>query len=151
MAYTLVSFASTTPTLLDSTPPRECASPQIALTVGFSPLTVYVACEFPTGGCAGKEIYEHGMRHLKTCRRQMASIEKALGETLKERFATGAPWRGPLGQTAGKLQREPDERWPPCVQRELKRVDTSQARIDTPAEYERVANACGGAIKKRTR
>lgn len=147
----VVSFASKTPTFVDATRRWECASPQITVTYGFSPMTVYVAREFPQGGCAYKEIHEHEMRHVKTYQTHMASIEKALSETLNERFATGAPWRGPLGQTAAKLQRELDERWLPYIQRELKRVETAQALIDTPEEYERVANACGGEIRKRTR
>ena len=147
----VVSFASSTPTFVDSTRRWECASPQITLTYGFSPMTVYVAREFPQGGCAYKEIHEHEMRHVKTYQTHMASIEKTLRETLNERFATGSPWRGPLGQTAGRLQRELDERWLPYIQRELKRVEADQALIDTPEEYERVTNACGGEIRKRTR
>jgi hypothetical protein len=147
----VVSFASSTPTFVDASRRWECASPQITLTYGFSPMTVYVAREFPQGGCAYKEIHEHEMRHVKTYQTHMAGIEKALGEILNERFATGAPWRGPLGQTAGKLQRELDERWLPYIERELKRVEAAQALIDTPEEYARVSNACGGEIKKRTR
>jgi len=146
-----VKFTTNSPSFIDPSGRWECSSPQITVTYGISPVTIYVAKEFPEGSCAYKEIYEHEMRHLKTYQTHMSSIEKLLSETLNARFATGAPWRSPVGQTAPKLQRELDERWTPFVQREFKRVEEAQALIDTAQEYERVANACDGEIKKRTR
>ncbi|UCV24465.1 hypothetical protein [Ferribacterium limneticum] len=143
-----VSFASNTPSIIDPTGRWECASPQITLIFGFSPLTVYVAREFPEGTCAYKEIREHEMRHVETYQKHIASIEKELTESLNARFASGTVWRGPVGQTAARLRQELDARWAPYVQRQIKRVDEAQAKIDTAEEYERVANACGGEISK---
>jgi hypothetical protein len=142
-------FASNTPTAVDASGRWECASPQIVLTYGFSPLTVYVAREFPPGSCAHKEIHEHEMRHVQTYQTHLADIEKTLSETLAARFATGAPWRGPVGETAARLQSELNERWLPYVQREIAKVDAAQALIDTTEEYQRVTNACDGEIAKR--
>ncbi|MDP2880880.1 MAG: hypothetical protein Q8N89_04775 [Azonexus sp.] len=143
-----VGFASNTPSIIDPTGRWECTSPQITLSFGFSPITVYVAREFPKGSCAYKEIHEHEMRHVEAYRAHIASIEKELTETLNVRFATGAVWRGPVGQTAARLRQELDARWAPYVQRQIKRVDEAQAKIDTAEEYDRVANACGGEISK---
>lgn len=143
-----VSFASQTPAIIDPSGRWECASPQITLSFGFSPMTVYVAREFPEGSCAFKEILEHEMRHVEAYRTHIASIEKALTESLNARFATGAIWRGPVGQTAARLRQELDARWAPYVQRQIKRVDEAQAKIDTAEEYQRVANACDGAVGK---
>ena len=111
-------------------------------------MTVYVAREFPEGSCAYKEIHEHEMRHVEAYQKHIASIEKELTEMLNARFATGAVWRGPVGQTASRLRQELDARWAPYVQRQIKRVDEAQAKIDTAEEYERVANACNGEISK---
>lgn len=143
-----VSFASNTPGIIDPTGRWECTSPQITLSFGFSPMTVYVAREFPKGSCAYKEIHEHEMRHVEAYRTHIASIEKELTETLNARFATGTVWRGPVGQTASRLRQELDARWAPYIQRQIKLVDEAQAKIDTAEEYERVANACGGEISK---
>lgn len=143
-----VSFASASPSIIDPTGRWECASPQITLTFGFSPMTVYVAREFPEGTCAYKEILEHEMRHVEAYQKHIASIEKELTESLNARFVTGAVWRGPVGQTAARLRQELDGRWAPYVQRQIKLVDEAQAKIDTAEEYERVANACGGEISK---
>jgi hypothetical protein len=144
-------FASSTPLLVDRSGRWECASPQITLTLGFNPMTVYVAKEFPEGGCAYKEIYQHELRHVKAYQTHLATIENELSESLNRRFATGSPWRGPVGQTRADLQRELDDRWLPFIQREFARAEEAQALIDTPEEYARVANACNGEIRKRTR
>lgn len=146
----IAQFSTTTPSYIDRTGQWECASPQLTLTVGFSPMTVYVAKEFPRGSCAYNEIYRHELRHVKTYQEHLVNIEKELADTLRSRFATGSSWRASVGQTRERLQRELNERWLPFVQREIGRVDATQALIDTPEEYARVANTCNGEIKKRT-
>lgn len=145
------SFATQTPSHIDSSGRWQCSSPQITLSYGFSPMTVYVAREFPSGSCAYKEIYEHEMRHVKTYQEHIASLEKALQEALTARFASDTPWRGPVGQTDSRLQQELNERWLPYIQRQIKRVEEAQALIDTKEEYDRVADACEGEIRKRIR
>ncbi len=147
----VVQFASEMPTYRDPTQRWECFSPQITLTIGFSPMTVYVAKEFPEGSCAYQEIYAHEQRHVKTYQAHLASMEISLGETLRRRFATGRPWRGEQGEARAQLLREIQERWTPYVQREFTRGDAAQALLDTPEEYERVASSCDGEIRKRLR
>lgn len=146
-----VRFSTTTPGYIDQSGRWECVSPQVSLVYGFTPITVYVAREFPEGSCAHKEIYEHEMRHVKAYQSHIAAIEKELGEILNRRFATGEAWRGPVDSVRARLQQELDERWAPYVQREIKRVDEAQSLIDTPEEYERLANSCDGEVRKVTR
>lgn len=147
----ITHLATNTPYYRERSGRWECASPQLTLTIGFSPMTVYVAKEFPPGSCAYNEIYQHELRHVKTYQAHLAGIEKELGETLNRRFATGTPWRGPAGQTRSRLQAELDERWLPYIQREINRADEAQALIDTPEEYARIADACNGEVRKRVR
>ncbi len=147
----IAHFTTSMPHHVDRSGRWECASPQLTLTLGFNPLTVYVAKEFPEGSCAYKEIYRHELRHVETYQAHLATIEKELSESLNRRFATGGPWRGPVGQMRDDLQRELDERWLPYIQREFARGDEAQALIDSPEEYARVADACNGEIRKRTR
>lgn len=149
--HAVAQFTTRTPLYVDRSGRNECASPQLTLILGFSPLSVYVAKEFPPGSCAYREIYEHELRHVKTYQAHLASIEPDLLATLNRRFATGSPWRGPAGQTRARLQQELDERWLPYIQREIARGDDAQALIDTAEEYARVSNACGGEIRKRIR
>jgi hypothetical protein len=129
----------------------ECSSPQIEVSYGFSPMTVYVASEFPQGSCAFNEIYRHELRHVKAHQDHLVSIERELRETLNRRFATGAPWRGPVGQSRTIIANEMQERWIPYIKREIDRVRPEQALIDTPEEYTRVSESCNGEIKRFAR
>jgi hypothetical protein len=144
----MVSFASNSPSITDARGRWECASPQITLRYGFNPMTVYVAREFPRGTCAYREIHDHEMRHVETYQRHIVALEKELTEALNARFAADKVWRGPVGQAGRLIQQEFDTRWAPYVQQQIRRADEAQAKIDTAAEYERVANACNGEIKK---
>lgn len=143
-----VRFETKTALIVDRTGRYECSSPQLVVTYGFSPMTVYVAKEFSKGSCAYNEIYQHELRHVKTHQDHLVSIEKELAETLNRRFATGSPWRSSVGQTRLALERELNERWIPYITREMERVESAQALIDTPEEYARVADACNGEIKR---
>jgi hypothetical protein len=137
------------PSYVDRSRRWECASPQIVVTYGYNPMTVYIAKEFPARSCAYNEIYEHEMRHVRTYQDHLIAIEKNLTETLSRRFATGAPWRGPVGNTHAMLQRELDDRWLPFIKREIGKVEATQALIDTADEYERVSRSCNGEIRRR--
>ncbi len=134
--------------VIDPSRQWECASPQITLTYGFDPMTVYVAREFPKGSCAFNEIHQHELRHVQTYHDHLASIEKAITATLARRFEIGKPYRGAVGQTRQMLERELNERWIPYLRNEVERVESLQALIDTPEEYERVSRSCGGAIQR---
>ena len=68
--------------VVDPTRRWECVSPQITVTYGFDPMTVYVAREFPQGSCAFNEIYQHEQKHVQTYRNHLAAIEKDMAETL---------------------------------------------------------------------
>lgn len=146
-----VQFETRTSLVIDRSGRWECASPQIAVSYGFSPMKVYVASEFAKGSCAYNEIYQHELRHVKTYQDHLARIEKDLADTLTRRFATGAPWRAPVGQTRMTLERELNERWLPFITREIERVESAQALIDTPEEYARVSESCNGDIRRLIR
>ena len=137
------------PSYVDRSRRWECTSPQLVVTYGYDPMTVYIAREFPEKSCAHNEIYAHELRHVKTYHDHLAAIENEVAETLRRRFATGGPWRGPVGNTQATLQRELNDRWLPYIKREIGKVESTQALIDSTDEYERVATSCDGEIRKR--
>ena len=145
----VASYALNMPGYRDGSGRWECISPQITVRYGFSPMTVYVAREFPAGSCAYGEIHTHEMRHVAAYEQHIAAIEADLTQTLQRRFSGTAPWRGPAGQVAERLRTELDERWLPYIQREIAKVESAQARIDTDEEYERVAASCNGEITRK--
>ena len=144
----IAQFALNMPAIQDATERYECASPQITLTLGFKQMTVYVGREFPVGSCAYKEILEHEMRHVKTYQAHIAKVEQAVQEDISRRFMTGDVWRGLAGLGFARVNKELEERWLPYVNREMLKVESAQALIDTPEEYARLSEACGGEVKK---
>lgn len=150
-ATSRVNFEIKTSSYIDRSGRWECSSPQITVIYGFSPMTVYVANEFPRGSCPYNEVYQHELRHVKTYQDHLVSIERDLADTLRQRFATGSVWRAPKGQTRLLLEKEMNERWLPFIKREIERVESTQKLIDTPEEYARVSGACGGEIERVAR
>jgi hypothetical protein len=146
-----VKFTVQVSSIADHSGRWECSSPKIAVSFGYSPITVYVASEFAAGSCAYNEIYQHEMRHVKAYQAHLLGIEPDISETLKRRFATRAPWRGPVGQTRSMLEKEMHERWLPYIKREIERVEAAQALIDSPEEYARAGESCNGEIKRLIR
>ena len=145
----IVKFQIRIPTFVSADGRMECASPQINVIYGFRPMTVYIAREFPPGSCAYQEIFEHELRHVRTYQEHLSNTERELVATLSKRFTSRGPWRGPVGETRARLQDELDSRWLPYISREISRVKTIQAEIDTPEEYARVTDSCGGEIKRK--
>lgn len=127
----------------------ECGSPKISFSYGYTPLTVYVASEFPRGTCAYDQIYAHEMAHVAIYQRHAEALESVLRDELRRRFADLGIWRGSAGQVQQQLQQELDARWLPYIKRRLQAVEAEQATIDTPEEYARVAAACNGEIGRR--
>lgn len=129
----------------------ECATPEITLAYGFNPVTIYVAREFPANTCAFNEIHKHELRHVLAYREHAAAIEREINERLKTRFADPEPWRGPSGSIQARLREEMGSRWLPYVKRLLEDVESKQALIDTPEEYQRIARSCNGEIPRALR
>lgn len=146
-----VKFETRLASIVDRSGRWECASPQLVVSYSFSPMTVYLAKELPAGSCAYREVYQHEMQHVRIYEQHLLSIEGELTATLRQRFATGAPWRNSVGQTSITLQREFEDRWLPYLKREIARVESAQAVIDTPEEYARVAERCNGEFKRLMR
>ncbi|HNL12818.1 MAG TPA: hypothetical protein PKJ92_03130 [Accumulibacter sp.] len=147
----VVKFETRSPTLRDRNGRWECTSPQIQISYGFSPLTIYVANEFPRGSCAWQEIYDHEQRHVAAYRQHVIALEPSLTDSLRQRFINRGIWRGSVGETSAALQRELSERWLPYIKRQISQVEAAQARIDSPEEYNRVAESCQGEVRRRLR
>ena len=143
-----IEFSVQSLSRFDSSGRWECVSPQIQVTYGYSPLTVYVANEYPEGTCAYNEIYEHEMRHVETYQNHLLAIEYDIVESLNRRFATAVPVTATPGETRRLIEEELKERWMPYIKQEMDRVDEQQRLVDTPEEYQRLSETCLGEVRK---
>lgn len=129
----------------------ECATFDIRVIYGFSPITVHVGSEFPKGSCAHEEIYRHELEHVTTYQQHARAVREEITLALKKRFENTGPWYGGRGETSERLQRELNERWLPYIHRVLDQVKIAQRKIDSPEEYARIAGSCNGEIRDKLR
>jgi hypothetical protein len=125
---------------------EECLLPQIAVSLSYLPIVVYVGREFAPGSCAYREILAHEMRHLKAYADFLPKVESRVRETLGRRFDM-RPVYARRGQSLARVQAELDGRWMPFVKREMGKARALQAGIDSPGEYARLSKVCQGEVQ----
>jgi hypothetical protein len=149
-AETRVSGAANGSMLQDPSGRAECGAPRIEVALHYEPMVVYIGSELAPGSCAYREVLAHEMRHLNTYLDHLRKVEATVRAALASRFA-GKPLYGPAGQAGPQLQRELDGRWAEFIRNELAKVEPLQAAIDTPQEYGRLSEVCGGEVQSLIR
>jgi hypothetical protein len=132
--------------LTDPHSAQECIAPQIAVTLSYVPVVIYVGREFRPETCAYQEILAHEMRHLKTYLDQLPKVEAVVGAALKQRFQAKA-FYAPAGRAKALLDQEMDGRWLPYIKDEMIKVERLQGAIDSPQEYARLSKVCKGEVQ----
>ena len=141
-----VKIALAAPMLQDPFSGYECVAPQIAVSLTYAPVVIYIAREFPPGTCAYDEILAHELRHMKTYMDHLPRVEKIVRAALAKRFEA-RPLYAPSGTAKAALAREIDTGWLPYIKAEMRKVEVLQAAIDSPQEYARLGKACNGEIQ----
>lgn len=129
---------------------RECASPQVVVTLAYEPLRIYVGREFPIGSCSYRAILEHEMRHVRTYQGYLSKAEARIRALLAQRFSEKIVF-GERGAIEASLKREIRSYWMPVLDQEMREVEAAQALIDSAEEYERMESVCGGEVRKLLR
>ena len=145
-AESRLSIKSGGPLLSDILSDLECIAPKLDVELYYTPITIYVGSEFAPGTCAYQHILEHEMRHLKTYLDYLPKVETVVRRALSQRF-DGKPLYARRGQAEVVLQREIDTAWMPWMKREMLKVESEQARIDTRDEYMRLSRVCKGEVQ----
>jgi hypothetical protein len=125
---------------------EECLLPQIAVSLSYLPIVVYIGSEFAPDSCAYREILAHEMRHLKAYIDYLPKVENTVRETLGRRF-DARPVYAQYGQSLARVQAELDGRWMPFVKREMAKAKALQAGIDSAGEYARLSKICQGEVQ----
>ncbi|HJW24744.1 MAG TPA: hypothetical protein VJ576_07580 [Rhodocyclaceae bacterium] len=126
---------------------QECLSPQVVITVEYKPIKVLVGREFPLESCSYREILQHEMRHVRAYQRHLPLVEAAIRARLSRR-ANGRLFYGRQGTVEARLKGEVYDKWLPVVDEEIRRVDATQAQIDSAEEYNRMEKVCDGEIQR---
>ncbi|USX28750.1 hypothetical protein NHH73_10880 [Oxalobacteraceae bacterium OTU3CINTB1] len=149
LTVTRAQYAATMggPILQDKVSGYECVAPRVEIKLNYSPVLIYVGNEFVPGSCGYNTILEHEQRHLKAYMDNLARVEKVVRDALNRRFE-GKPLYAPSGTAQSALQHEINSQWMPFIQAEFDKGKSEQAKIDTPAEYARLADTCNGEIRE---
>jgi hypothetical protein len=126
---------------------QECASPQVQITVEHKPITVFIGREFPPESCSYREILQHEMRHVRAYGHHLPLVEDNIRKKLSRRF-DGRIVYGRKGELEGRLKASIYDRWLPIVDREIRKVDAAQAKIDSVEEYNRMERVCDGEVQQ---
>ncbi len=143
---TVVEIQTRLSIILDRQTNLECGTPEITVSFGYRPMTVYVAREFPHGSCAYQRILEHEMRHVQVYRDHLARVEPEIARALQQRLEAWTLERRPAGLTSTLLRRDINDEWIPQLRQMIARVEDEQAHVDNEEEYRRVTSSCQGAI-----
>ena len=145
-AESRMSIKSGGPLLSDIFSGFECIAPKIDVELYYTPITIFVGSEFAPGTCAYQQILAHEMRHLKTYLDYLPKVEEVVRAALSDRFDK-RPLYAKKGQAEAVFRREIDSSWMPWMKREMLKVETQQAAIDTPGEYMRLSRICKGEVQ----
>lgn len=125
----------------------QCVWPEkVTVTVSYT-AKVYIAKNYPRGGCRDIETRKHELRHVNT---DMALLEGGVPKIRAaiEKIMKQPAKSGPVDDAgAGAIRQSLLTRIKDAVSLELKRIEKQRtkrhAAIDSAAEYTRLSRACG--------
>lgn len=128
---------------------EACASlTKLEVRFGFNTHTVYIPREFPAGSCAYNAIYGHEMKHVQVDRMLVSGELANLRQKITARMRGIKPARGGAADALTEALKRQVESAMTDIQKDFTRLrQQKQAAVDTPDEYRRVGQSCGGVMR----
>jgi hypothetical protein len=130
--------------LQDGKGKRICVRPSVEVVLTLSPMTVYVASEFAGDNCRRTAIFGHEMRHVAVYKAYVAEIAGTIAADLDRTFGGQLFYFADDAAAQARLSDLLAEHLAPVLETSRNELAWRQSAVDSPAEYDRVANACGG-------
>jgi hypothetical protein len=128
-------------------PGGVCVRPQVSMQVGYADVLVDLATELQPNTCPYNQVLGHEMRHVGVYRSFLATVQPEMVRLLNERLPAPRIYRfGSMAEAGEYFQNAQDQWMSPMAISALDEVASEQAEVDTPAEYQRLSNACGAEI-----
>ena len=127
---------------------KSCAMPDIALSLGFSEITVYLAREL-TDRCRRNVIREHEEEHVSTWKAHLRASAQFLTTILLREMGEARTY-GSRDEVEAGIRAWADGLVTPWAKRIIATVSEAQQAIDTPASYAAVVRrlrACPPAVR----
>jgi hypothetical protein len=126
----------------DTETKQVCGTLNLQVTLSMQPVVVFLAQELASSPCAQAVTLEHEMKHVAVFRQVLADAARDLRSDIVGAFGRQirrANNRDELERTANARVRDYLSDF---IHRWQRRQDERQAAVDSPAEHERVKNAC---------
>jgi hypothetical protein len=121
-----------------------CVRPEIDVRLSMVPMTVYVGREFRDHECKRDAIMEHERKHVAVYRDYLAEVVVEVRDEITRAYGNVVMHFPGRDQAQREIETALTGYLDPILQRSTRELKLRQAEVDTPAEYARVAAACGG-------
>lgn len=128
--------------LQDGAGNRACVRPHVQVQLFLRPITVYVASEYADDPCRASMIREHEQRHVDVYAGYAREAAEGLTSKLKAVIGDAPHFASTVGEAQSRLDRRIEDTLETFMRDSERTLATRQARVDTPEEYARMANAC---------
>jgi hypothetical protein len=123
---------------------RVCVRPDIRVDFSLQPMTVFVGREFSGDECRRAAILEHEMKHVTVYRDYVAELAREVEQEITQAYGDTVLQFASREEAQREIEQALSGYLDPLLGRASREVQRRQEGIDTPAEYARVAAACGG-------
>lgn len=118
---------------------RYCMRPKLAVKLAFEPMTLFIASEQREGSCAFRVTMEHELKHIAVYQEYLedfaARVRTELGQALGNRIV----YVRSRAEADAYVRAVIEKTLTPYMQGVQDELRARQARVDSPAEYARLA------------
>ncbi len=118
---------------------RYCMRPNLTVKLAFEPMTLYIANEQPEGSCAFRITMEHELKHIAVYQDYLEDFGARVREDLGRALGNDIVYVGSRSEADAHVRAVIERTLTPYMQAMQDEVRARQARIDSPAEYARLA------------
>ncbi len=123
---------------------RVCVRPEIRVELSLAPMTVFVGREFRGDDCRRAVIVEHELKHVAVYREMLEAMTGEARDEIARAYGNTVMLFASRDEAQREIEAALSGYLGPLLERSTREVRQRQATVDTPAEYARVAGACGG-------
>lgn len=123
---------------------RACFRPQVRVELTMQPMQVYIASEVSGDACRREVLLEHEMKHVAAYREHLREAVADLERELPDVFGQRVFYARDPAQSEGEMRDRLAGFMRAFMAESVRNLKARQDAVDSPEEYARVNQACGG-------
>jgi hypothetical protein len=118
---------------------RYCMRPKLTVKLAFEPMTLFIASEQREGSCAFRVTMEHELKHIAVYQEYLEEFGTRVREDLGRTLGDEIVYVGSQSEADARVRAVLEKTLTPYLQAVQDEVRARQARVDSSAEYARLA------------